>query len=431
MNQNILAQGRRALLALILLTAAGTLRAEVTYIHAGAVVDVIEARVRTDQALIVEDGRISAMGDAAGLPAPPDARRIDLSDQTVLPGLIDAHVHLTADAHMHGYRAVARSTIRDTLYGVRAARDTIEAGFTTVRNLGAAGYGDVDLRDAIDAGEFVGPRMVVSGPSLGITGGHCDNNLLPPEYAVRADGVADGPWAVRRKVRENNKYRVDVIKYCATGGVLSRNTSLDAQQFSDEEMAALVDEAHTLGLRVAAHAHGTGGIRAAIRAGVDSVEHASLLDDETIAMAKAAGTRLVMDVYVSDFILAEGEAAGMLEESLAKEREVGAKQRASFRRAVEAGVDVVFGSDAGVYPHGINGRQFAFMVEHGMTPMQAIQAATVRAADLLDRTADVGALEVGRYADLVAVAGDPLEDIRLLEHTTVVVKGGDVVIDRR
>jgi imidazolonepropionase-like amidohydrolase len=379
----------------------------------------------------VEDGRITRVGAAGDVDGPAGTREIDLSDLTVLPGFIDAHVHLTADAGLHGYRAVARSTIRDTLYGVSAARDTLEAGFTTVRNLGAAGYGDVDLRDAIDAGEFPGPRMVVSGPSLGITGGHCDNNLLPPQMDVRADGVADGPWAVRTRVRENHKYRVDVIKYCATGGVLSKNTNLNAQQYTDEEMRALVDEAHTLGLRVAAHAHGTGGIKAAIRAGVDSVEHASLLDDEAIELALANGTTLVMDVYVSDFILSEGEAAGILEESLAKEREVGARQRESFRRAVEAGVKVVYGTDAGVYPHGLNGRQFAYMVEHGMTPLQAIQAATVRSAELLDRSADVGALEAGRWADLVAVPGDPLENIRTLEAVAVVVKGGEVVVDRR
>lgn len=417
-----------ALALALLLTGA---RADTVYVRAGAVVDVIDGSVRREQAILVEEGRITRIAAADALPVPSDARVVDLSDLTVLPGFIDAHVHLTADAGLHGYRAVARSTIRDTLYGVKAARATLEAGFTTVRNLGAAGYGDIDLRDAIDDGEFPGPRIVASGPPLGITGGHCDNNLLPPEINARADGVADGPWAVREQVRRNNKYRVDVIKYCATGGVLSRNTNLNAQQYTDEEMAALVDEAHTLGLKVAAHAHGAGGIRAAIRAGVDSVEHASLIDDEGIAMALERGTTLVMDVYVSDYILSEGEAAGILEESLAKERQVGALQRANFRRAVEAGVNVVFGTDAGVYTHGLNGRQFAYMVDNGMSELQAIRSATSKAAVLLDREGDVGALEVGRYGDLVAVAGDPLEDIRLLETPAVVLKGGVVVHDAR
>jgi imidazolonepropionase-like amidohydrolase len=414
---------------LLALTLALPAAAQTLYVRAGALVDVLDGRVRQDQGILIEDGRIAAVGDADEVRAPAGARVVDLSDSTVLPGLIDAHVHLTSDADLHGYRSVARSTIRDTLYGVKAARDTLMAGFTTVRNVGAAGYGDVDLRDAIDAGEFPGPRMVVSGPTLGITGGHCDNNLLPPEMGAKGEAISDGPWAVRAQVRENNKYRVDMIKYCATGGVLSRNTNLNAQQYTDKEMKALVDEAHVLGLKVAAHAHGTGGIKAAIRAGVDSVEHASLLDDEAIRMAAGAGTTLVMDVYVSDFILSEGEAAGILEESLAKEREVGAKQRETFRRAVDAGVNVVFGTDAGVYPHGLNGRQFAFMVEHGMTPMQAIQAATSKAAVLLDRDGEVGALVPGRWADLIAVDGDPIADIRELEDVDFVMKGGEIVRD--
>ena len=316
--------------------------------------------------------------------------------------------------------------MRGAVFSVSAAHRTLDAGFTTVRNVGAGGFGDVALRDAINAGEVPGPRLIVSGPSLGITGGHCDSNLLPPEHEYRADGVADGPWEVRRQVRENLKFGATVIKFCATGGVLSRRTSLGAQQYTLDEMRALVNEAHTLGVKVAAHAHGTAGIKAAIRAGVDSIEHASLLDDEAITLALAGGTMFVMDVYVSDFILESGEALGILPESLDKERQVGHVQRESFRRAHAAGVPMVFGSDAGVYPHGDNAKQFAYMVEHGMTPTEAIQAATVTAAELLGWSDDVGVVAPGRYADLIAVEGDPLSDIRLLEDVVFVMKGGAV-----
>jgi len=279
-------------------------------------------------------------------------------------------------------------------------------------------------------GEVAGPRMIVAGQSLGITGGHCDNNLLPAEYDFNAGGVADGPWAVRQKVRENNKYSADLIKFCATGGVMSKGTSLGAQQFTQEEMNAIVDEAHTLGMKVAAHAHGTNGIQAAIRAGVDSVEHASILDDETIRLALEYGTALVMDIYVSNYILETGAEVGMLEESLAKEREVGQVQRESFQRAHAAGVNIVFGSDAGVYPHGLNGRQFSKMVEFGMSPMQAIQAATLKAAALLGLENQVGTLNEGAYADLIAVQGNPLENVSLLENIGFVMKDGEVFLNQ-
>lgn len=400
------------------------------YVRAGGVVDPVGGRVLHQQALVIRDGRIEEIGDESRISAPAGATVIDLRQATVLPGLVDLHTHLTSDASLHGYSELGRSAMRQALYGVHAARLTLEAGFTTVRNVGAAAYGDVALRDAIEDGEVVGPRMAVSGPALGITGGHCDNNLLPPEYAHTAEGVADGPWSVRQRVRENAKYGVDVIKFCATGGVLSKGTQLGARQYTLEEMTALVDEARTLGMRVAAHAHGTEGIKAAIRAGVTTVDHASLLDDEAIRLALEHGTTFVMDVYVSDYILSEGEAAGILPESLEKEREVGAAQRDSFRRAHEAGVPLAFGSDAGVYPHGQNGRQFAFMVEHGMTPMEAIQAATTRAAAVLGWEDRIGSLAPGRYADLIAVRGDPLADVTLLENVEFVMKGGAVVVDR-
>ena len=348
----------------------------------------------------------------------------------MLPGLIDLHTHLTADASIHGYNQLGRSAVRSALYGVHAARRTLEAGFTTVRDLGARGYGDVALRDAIAAGEVPGPRMVVSGPSLGITGGHCDNNLLPPEYGYRAEGVADGPWAVRAQVRENAKFGVDLIKYCATGGVLSKGTQLGGRQYTLEEMQALVDEARTLGLRVAAHAHGTEGIKAAIIAGVDTIEHGSFLDDEALRLALQHGTTFVMDIYVPDYVLSEGEAAGMLPESLEKERKAGAAVRESFRRATQDGARIAFGTDTGVYPHGENARQFAYMAQYGMTAIEAIRAATVHAAAVLGWDDRVGSLAPGRHADLIAVQGNPLANLRLLEDVGFVMKAGTVFVDR-
>lgn len=403
---------------------------EVKVIRAGQLLDVTNGRMLSDQLIIVRNNVIEAVGDANRINIPSGAIEIDLSNSTILPGLIDAHVHLTSDASVNGYDSLSRSSIRNALYGTYSAGLTLRSGFTTVRNVGAVAYGDVALRDSIVDGEVAGPRMIVAGQSLGITGGHCDNNLLPAEYDFNAGGVADGPWALRQKVRENNKYSADLIKFCATGGVMSKGTSLGAQQFTQEEMNAIVDEAHTLGMKVAAHAHGTNGIQAAIRAGVDSVEHASILDDETIRLALEYETALVMDIYVSDYILESGTEVGMLEESLAKEREVGQIQRESFQRAHAAGVNIVFGSDAGVYPHGLNGRQFSKMVEFGMSPMQAIQAATLKAAALLGLENQVGTLNEGAYADLIAVQGNPLENVSLLENIGFVMKDGEVFLNQ-
>ena len=351
-----------------------------------------------------------------------------MDGQYLLPGLSDAHVHLTSRADVHGYRRLTVSSQAAAISGVVHAETTLKAGFTSVRNLGGPAFADVALRDAIDTGEIPGPRMIVAGHSIGITGGHCDNNLLPYEYKVESGGVANGPWGVRQKVRENVKYGATVIKFCGTGGVLSKGTKIGAQQFTQEEMDAIVDEAHLLGLKVAVHAHGTDGIRTALNAGVDSVEHASLIDDAGIRQAKRQGTYLSMDIYVSDFILSEGEAAGILEESLAKERTVGKAQRERFQAAVKAGAKIAFGSDAGVYTHGLNGRQFAYMVEWGMSPLQAIQASTIGNADLFGTSADTGTLKAGKYADIIAVAGNPLEDISELESVDFVMKGGVVYV---
>jgi imidazolonepropionase-like amidohydrolase len=345
----------------------------------------------------------------------------------VLPGLIDAHTHLTADPYLSGYNALGVSDTRAALYGVRTARKTLEAGFTTVRNVGAGGFGDVALRDAINEGDFIGPRMRTAGYAIGIKGGHCDENLLPPDVNFTGRGVADGPWEARAKVREMAKYGADVIKICASGGVLSKGDEPGAQQYTLEEMQAIVSEAHKLGRKVAAHAHGTSAIHDAIVAGVDSIEHASLIDDAGIKLAKEHGTYLVMDIYDDDFILQEGAKAGMLPESIEKEKKVGQIQRDNFRKAFQAGAKMAFGTDAGVYPHGDNARQFYYMVKYGMTSMQAIQAATINAADLLGWKDRVGSISVGKYADIIAVKGNAADDATELTKVSFVMKGGAVI----
>ena len=402
-----------------------------TYIFAGKLLNVESGELLTDQVIIIQDERIAEIKRSADdLNIPDDAGVIDLRGLTVLPGLIDAHVHLLADANEHGYRRLRNSVPRATVKGVNNARITLEAGFTSARVVGSPGFGDVALRDGIRAGEVPGPRLLVAGPGITITGGHMDNNLLPVEYQWRETGVADGPWAVRVRVRHNIKYGVDLIKVCSTGGVLSKGTKVGAPQFTVEELKAIVEEAHSRGCKVACHAHGARGIKNAIRAGVDSVEHASLIDDEGIRLAKENGTILVMDIYCTEYILSEGEKAGILAESLEKERQVGKAQRESFRKAHRAGVRIAFGTDAAVFPHGQNARQFSRMVQFGMTPLEAIRSATLEAAELLGTDADVRPLKVGKYADLIAVDGNPLENVSLLEKVGVVVKGGRVVKQR-
>jgi len=396
-------------------------------LKAAHLLDVRAGRVLDQQTVLVVGERIEKVGPSAEVSIPSGARVIDLGPVTLLPGLIDAHVHLTDDPQNSGFRSLGISVPREALIGAKNARLTLEAGFTTVRNVGASGYSDLALRDAVNAGDVPGPRILASGPALGITGGHCDENLLAPEFQYRADGVADGVLGVIAKVRENIKYGADLIKFCASGGVFSKGDLPGTEQYSPAEMAAIIAEAHRLGRKVAAHAHGTQAIIDATNAGVDSIEHGSLIDDEGIRAMKEHGTYLVADIYNDDFILGEGKQYGFTDDNLAKERLVGQRQRDGFRKAAEAGVKIAFGTDAGVYPHGWNARQFAVMVKYGLTPLAAIQAATLNAADLLGFSDRVGSIEPGKFADLVAVSGDPTRDVTLLEHVKFVMKGGQVV----
>ena len=398
----------------------------VTVLKAGRLVDVATGKVKTDQVLIISGDTITSVGPAGSTAIPAGANVIDLSDSTVMPGFIDTHTHVTANPFEGSYEGLATSIPRATVRGVANAQKMLLAGFTTVRDVGAPGFSDVAIRDAIADGEVPGPRMLVSGPALGITGGHCDNNMLPPEYEDKSEGVADGPTEVRRVVRRNVKYGVDVIKYCGTGGVFSKGTQVGAQQYTEEEMRALIDEAHMHGRKVAVHAHGTEGIKAALRSGVDTVEHASMIDDEGIALAKKTGAFLSMDIYNTEFTQSYGKAHGVLEEFLRKDREVAQVQRDNFKKAVQAGVKLTLGSDAGVYPHGDGGKQFAVMVEYGMTPMQAIQAATLNGAQALGVEKSWGQLAPGLKADIVAVKGDPIANIRELETVDFVMKGGTI-----
>jgi imidazolonepropionase-like amidohydrolase len=401
----------------------------VVAVKAGRILDVRSGNYLGDQIILIEAGKIREVGKASDVQphVPAGAILIDLSHYTVLPGLIDAHTHLTGNPDQSGYRSLGISIPREALTGARNARVTIEAGFTTARNVGAGGYSDIALRDAINAGDVPGPRLVVSGPALGITGGHCDNDLLAPQFHAFELGVADGVPAVMAKVRENIKYGADVIKFCATGGVLSQGDNPELEQYSPEEMRAIIQEAHRLGRKVAAHAHGALGIRDAVLAGVDSIEHGSFINEEDIQLMKERGTYLVPTLYLGDWLLENYQKLGLTDNMVAKAKYVLPEARQHVGRAFREGVKVAFGTDAAVYPHGLNAREFPVMVKLGMTPLAAMQAATLNAADLLDWSDRVGSLAPGHFADLIAVEGDPLQDITVLQNVKVVVKGGEVV----
>jgi imidazolonepropionase-like amidohydrolase len=415
------------LAAVVALLPALPAAAETVWLSADRLLDVRRGEYVAAPLLQIVDGRIVAVHSGAEKPSVPSGEpHLELTGHTLLPGLIDMHTHLDSDPRYGGYSGLQFSDRFWSVLAVANAEKTLQAGFTTVRNVGADAFNDVGLREAIDAGHVRGPRIITATYGFGATGGHCDSTFFPPSMAQRSRYNADSPEEGRKRVRELRKYGAQVIKICATGGVFSRNTEPGQQQLSEAEMRAIVEEAHQWGLKVAAHAHGSAGIAAAIRAGVDTIEHASLIDDAGIALAKQHGAWLSMDIYNTDYTQAEGRRNGVLEDNLRKDREIAERQREGFRRAHAAGVRMVYGTDAGVHPHGDNGRQFAVMVRYGMSPLQAIQAATVNAAQALGRD-DVGALEPGRHADLVALRGDPLQDIGLLERVPFVMKGGAVV----
>jgi imidazolonepropionase-like amidohydrolase len=414
------------MIALGVMAVATVVSAETVYLTADRMVDVDAGRVIARPAIVVTDGRITAVGTQYSLAVPAGATQINLAGKTLLPGLIDMHVHLDSSPKYGGYSGLE---FTDSFWQAQAtanAKAMLMAGFTTVRNVGSENYNDVGLKQAIQEGIIPGPRIVPGAYAIGATGGHCDSTYFPPSFNQKSRAVGDSADELRQRVKEQRKYGAEVIKICATGGVFSRNTEPGQQQLSESDMRALADEAHMWGLKVAAHAHGTAGIKAAIKAGIDTIEHASIIDDEGIRLAKERGTYLSMDIYNTDYTQSEGKKNGVLEDNLRKDREIAEVQREGFRKAVKAGVKLVYATDAGVMPHADAGKQFATMVKYGMTPMQAIQSATSVAAEALGRTKDVGAIAVGRYADIIAVEGDPTSNVRVLESPSFVMKGGKV-----
>jgi imidazolonepropionase-like amidohydrolase len=393
-----------------------------TLIRTGHLLDVTNGAEAAGQTIVVTGDRITAIAPTASTPAGAGDAVVDLSNMYVLPGLIDVHTHLTMANNFDPYFELSMTPAKEAIIGVENAKVTLEAGFTSVRNVGAGSFTDVALRDEINAGHIPGPHMQVSGPALGITGGHMDDNLLPYEYHEVGQGVADGIPAVQHMVRQNIKYGADLIKIGATGGVLSKGDDPQASQYTREEMQAIVADAHRLGRKVAAHAHGAQGILWATEAGVDSIEHGSYLDDAGIAAMKLHGTYLVPTAYLIDWMQTNGNLPVIYQQKM---KDVSAVEKQSAMKAIKAGVKVALGTDAAVYPHGLNAHEIdVYVNQFGMTPLQGIQTGTVNAADLMGWTDRAGSIAPGKWADIIAVDGDPLKDVRILQHVRFVMKSG-------
>jgi imidazolonepropionase-like amidohydrolase len=415
------------LLHITIFTAFAQTTATRTLIRTGHLLDVKTGAEPAAQTIIVTGDRITAIAPTASTPAQPTDKVIDLSNYTVMPGLIDVHTHLTMANNFDPFFELSMTPAKEAIIGVENAKVTLEAGFTTVRNVGANDFTDVALRDEINAGHIPGPHMQVSGPALGITGGHMDENLLPYEYHVHGEGVADGIPAVQHMVRENIKYGVDLIKIGATGGVLSKGDDPQASQYTLEEMQAIVADAHRLGRKVAAHAHGAQGILWATEAGVDSIEHGSYMNDEDIAAMKKHGTYFVPTAYLIDWMQENGHLSPFY---VQKMKDVSGVEKQNAIKAIKAGVKVALGTDAAVYPHGLNAHELdVYVNQFGMSPLAALQTGTTNAADLMGWTDRVGTLEPGKWADLIATEGDPLKDVRILQHVNFVMKSGIVYKD--
>lgn len=404
-------------------------QSKIKVIKAGRLIDVVSGKVLKDQIILIQNDTIVDVGSSIAIPK--GAAIIDLSNATVLPGLIDCHTHITSEPGNDYYADIFRKgPVDNAIMAPTYAKRTLEAGFTTCRDVGAPAFVDVALRNAINNGDIEGPRLQVATLFISATGGHGDLNGFSPyldwKMPEHMSGVADGVEGVREQVRYNIKYGADVIKFGASAGVLSEEESVGAPQYSQEEMNAIVDEAKRWGRKACAHAHGTEAIKMAIIAGVASVEHGSMLDDECIQLMLEKGTYYDATIFVGDYVVNEFAKKGYPEKILNKARMITPVVEASFSKAVKAGVKISFGTDAGVFPHGLNAKQFAYMVRYGQTPMQAIQSATVNAADLLSWSKKIGSIEKGKFADIIAVVGNPLENISLLEHVSFVMKGGIV-----